>query len=124
MRLLARAVVLMCFPQMFSVTTAKAATITTSDLPDSIQSCITAATCFVSTSSSYDSGTASAFQITQNTGNGYENDWLMRYTLVQPSGQSRINPSQNDNFSGYLWMLARSTYSAAETAHPLYPIPR
>ena len=43
----------------------------------------------------------------------------MRYTMVPPSGQSRINPSQTDAFSGYLWMLAKSTYSATETAHPL-----
>ena len=79
MRLCARAVVLLCFPLMFAVTTVQAATITTSDLPGSIQSCITSATCFVSNTSSYDSGTASAFQIAQNTGSGYENDWLMRY---------------------------------------------
>jgi hypothetical protein len=72
----------------------------------------------VSNASTYDSGTASAFQITQNTGSGYENNWLLRYTLVPPSGQSRINPSQTDSFSGYLWMLAKSTYSATESAHP------
>lgn len=107
MRLSARVVVLLCFPLMFAVTTVQAATITTSDLPGSIQSCITSATCFVSNSSSYDSGTASAFQITQSTGNGYENNWLMRYALVSPSAGG-----------GYLWMLAKNSYSASESAHP------
>jgi len=107
MRPFARAVVLLCFPLMFPVTTTHAATITTSELPGSIQSCVTSATCFVSNTSSYDSGTASAFQITQNTGNGFENDWLMRYALLPPSSGG-----------GYLWLLARSSYSSTETAHP------
>lgn len=118
MRPFARAVVLLCFPLMFPVTTTHAATITTSELPGSILSCITSATCFVSNTSSYDSGTASAFQIAQNTGSGYEFDWLMRYTLAPPSSQSRVDWPQPESFSGYLWMLARSSYSATETAHP------
>ncbi len=101
----------------FSIT-ARAATVANSDLPGTIQSCIAAATCSVSNASSYDSGTASAFQIYQSTGSGFEANWLMRYTLVPPSGQSRINPPLTDSFSGYLWMLAKDTYSADETAHP------
>lgn len=117
MRLLARIGVLLFLSLTFPITT-HAATITTSDLPGTIQSCIASATCSVLNTSSYDSGTASAFQITQNTGSGLEQDWLMRYTLVPPSGQSRINPSQNDSFSGYLWILAKSSFSATETAHP------
>jgi hypothetical protein len=98
---------------------ARSATITNPDLPGSIQSCITAATCFVSNTSAYDSATASAFQIYQNVGSGVENNWLMRYALVPPSGQSRINPTQTNSFSGYLWMLIKSTYTATESAHPL-----
>lgn len=117
MRLLARAIALLFLSLTFSITT-RAATVSNSDLPGSIQSCITASTCFVSNTSSYDSGTASAFQIIQPTGSGAEFNWLMRYTLVPPSGQSRINPPQTDSFSGYLWMLAKGTYSATETAHP------
>jgi hypothetical protein len=117
MSLLARASILLFLSLTFSITT-RAATVTNSDLPGTIQSCITAHTCSVSNASTYDSGTASAFQITQNTGSGYENNWLMRYALVPPSGQSRIEPSQTDSFSGYLWMLAKDTYSATETAHP------
>lgn len=118
MRLLARAVALLFLSLAFSIPV-RAATITNADLPSSIQSCITAVTCFVTNTSAYDSGTASAFQITQSTGSGTENNWLMRYALVPPSGQSRINPPQTDAFSGYLWMLAKTFYSAAETAHPL-----
>lgn len=118
MRLLSGTAAFLFFPLMVSIPT-HAAIITTADLPGSIQSCITAATCFVSHSSAYDSGTASAFQIQQIEGSDTENNWLMRYTLVPPSGQSRINPSQTDVFNGYLWLLAKGIYSATETAHPL-----
>jgi hypothetical protein len=97
----------------------RAATITITDLPGSIQSCITAATCFVSNTSTYDNGTASAFSITQSTGSGTEVNVLMRYTLVPPSSQSTLDPPQNDALSGYLWMLAKTFYSASETAHPI-----
>lgn len=117
MRLLARVIAPLFLALTFSMTV-RAATVTNADLPGSIQSCITMATCFVSNTSSYDSGTASAFQIVQPTGSGIEYNWLMRYALVPPSGQSRINPTQNDGFSGYLWMLAKDSYSATETAHP------
>ncbi len=98
--------------------TGNAATITNSELPGTIQSCITMATCFVSNTSSYDSSTVSAYQIFQSTGAGYEGNWLIRYKLSSPSGQSHINPSLSDSFSGYLWMLAKNNYSATETLHP------
>jgi hypothetical protein len=117
MRLLARVIAPLLLALTFSITV-RAATVANADLPGSIQSCIAAATCFVSNTSAYDSGTASAFQIVQNTGSGFENNWLMRYSLVPPSGQSRLDPPVNDSFSGYLWMLAKNSYSATETAHP------
>lgn len=117
MRLLARVVVLLSVPLTFSATAARAATINTSDLPGPIQSCIAAATCFVNDASSYDSGTASAFQITQSTGSGNESDWLMRYNLVPPSGQSGTNWFPTESYSGYLWMLAKTSYSTAESDH-------
>lgn len=116
MRLPVRASVLVCLPLAFSLTTARAATVTTSDLPGPIQSCIAVATCFVSNVSSYDSGTASAFQMSQVTGTGSpDNDWLMRYTLAAPSGQSGTNWFPSESFSGYLWMVAPSSYSAAQS---------
>lgn len=103
---------------IFSVT-ARAATITNSELPGTIQSCITATTCAVSDISYYDSGAVNAYQIFQSTGAGnpYEQNWLIRYSLSPPSGQSRINPSLTESFSGYLWMLAKGTYSTTEAAH-------
>jgi hypothetical protein len=116
MHLRAQAGLLLFFPLLLSIPV-RAATIVNADLPGSIQSCITAATCFVSNTSLYDSGTASAFQIQQAGGNGVESNWLIRYTLSPPSGQSRIDPPQNDALGGYLWMLAESTYSAVETDH-------
>lgn len=95
--------------------TGNAATITNSELPGTIQSCITAATCFVSNTSSYDSGAVSAYQVFQSTGAGnpYEQNWLVKYRLAPPSGQSF-----SGSFSGDLWILAKNTYSSAETAHP------
>lgn len=117
MRLFARAIFPLLLTLIFSVPV-RAAFVMNSDLPGSIQSCITAATCLVSNVSAYDSGTASAFQITQNTGSGIENNWLVRYSLVPPSGQSRLEPPVDDSFDGYLWMLAKNSYSASESAHP------
>ena len=96
---------------------ARAATVAIADLPGAIQSCISATSCFVNNSSAYENGTVSAFQITQDTGSGYETNWLMRYSLVPPSGQSRLDPPLNDSFSGHLWMLAKNAYSASETEH-------
>lgn len=106
MRLLARGIILLFLSLTFPITV-RAAFVTNSELPGTIQACVTAATCVVSNASSYDSGTASAFQIYQNIGSSWESNWLMRYTLAPPS-----------NGSGYLWMLAKNTYSASETAHP------
>lgn len=117
MRLLARVIAPLFLALTFSMTV-RAATVTNADLPGSIQACVAATTCFVSNTSTYDSGTASAFQIAQNTGSGLENNWLMRYSLVPPSGQLRLDPPVDDSFSGYLWMLAKDSYSASETAHP------
>lgn len=116
MRVFSRSVVLLFLSLTFSAT-GWAATVNNSDLPGSIQSCITSATCFVMNTSSYDSGTASAYQISQNTGSGWETNWLMRYTLAPPSGQTRIDWPQADAFNGYLWLLAKNTYSAIESAH-------
>lgn len=94
------------------------APIITTDLPDSIQSCITAATCAVNTTSAYHSDTATAFLIQQNTGSGVEANYLMRYQLAPPSAQSRLDPPLDDAFGGHVWMLAKGTYSAGEAAHP------
>lgn len=95
-----------------------AATIQPGDLPSTIQSC-PALTCIVNNTSSYDSGTMAAFHMSQNNGAGYDSDWLIRYTLAPPSGQSRINPSQSTAFTGYLWLKVQDSYSAAESAHPV-----
>ena len=53
--------------------------ITVSELPTSIQSCITAGECAVNYDSSYDSATASAFSIFDVQNN--QSNWLMRYAL-------------------------------------------
>lgn len=85
-----------------------------SELPATIQSCITAGSCGVNLSSSYDSGTASAFSMFDMS-SGL--NWLVRYNLVSPSGEMDINGTQNTAYNGYLWMQVANNYSAAETAH-------
>lgn len=46
-------------------------------------------------------------------------NWLIRYDLVAPSGQTAIGGGQNTAYNGYLWMQVASNYSATETAHPV-----
>lgn len=98
--------------------------VTVSELPTTIQSCITAGSCGVNFSSSYSSDKVSAFQIhdasTLGTGVG---DWLMRYQLVPPTGETHFDGytgvTQTSNFDGYLWMRVKGQYSASELAHPV-----
>lgn len=85
-----------------------------SELPTTIQSCIMAGSCGVNLSSSYQSGTASAFSMFDVSGG---QNWLMRYSLVPPSGQTVIGGAQNTAYSGYLWMQVARNYRAAETEH-------
>lgn len=89
--------------------------ITISELPATIQSCVTAGSCVVSFSDAYDSGTASAFAMYDpSTG---KHDWLMRYGLTSPSGQVDIAGAQTSAYGGYLWMQIANFYNAAETEH-------
>ena len=90
-------------------------------LPSSIQSCITSASCVMSHTSSYDSGTASAFYISgfQTGTGGSSTGWLIRYNLVPPSGGTDINAMQTSAYDGYLWMHVQSSYTTAESAHPV-----
>lgn len=86
-----------------------------SELPASIQSCITAGNCVVDYGGSYHSATASAFALFDTS--TYKQDWLMRYALVPPSGESDTEGVQTDTYGGYLWMQAAAAYSASETEH-------
>lgn len=87
-----------------------------SELPATIQSCITTGSCGVNLSSSYDSGTASAFSMFDMSSG---QNWLVRYKLVFPSGETDISGTQNTAYNGYLWMQVANNYSATETAHPV-----
>lgn len=91
--------------------------VTVSELPATIQSCIASGTCAVDYSGSYDSGTASAFQMVDLPSGQW--NWLVRYDLVAPSGQTATGGGQNTAYNGYLWMQVASNYSATETAHPV-----
>lgn len=95
---------------------ARAMDVTVADLPATIQSCVTNATCSVNTTSLYDSATASAFAITDAGQAGY----LMRYTLAPPSGQdiTYLTPPST-SYSGYLWMQVQGFYSASQNADPI-----
>jgi hypothetical protein len=116
MKSLTRATVLMCLASANPMT-AGAAVVLDSELPNSIQSCMASGACFAGPVSVYDSGTAAAFPLSQNLGTATEQNWLMRYTLVPPSAQTRTNPAQTDSLGGYLWMLVKGQYDAAEAGH-------
>ncbi|AAZ96466.1 hypothetical protein Tbd_0513 [Thiobacillus denitrificans ATCC 25259] len=88
-----------------------------SELPASIQSCITSGSCVVNYPGAYDSGTASAFEMFDLSSQKW--NWLVRYNLVPPSGQTVIGGGPNTAYSGYLWMQVASSYSASEAAHPV-----
>jgi hypothetical protein len=92
-----------------------AAVIGYSDLPATIQSCVTDTSCSVSYNSTYDSGTASVFEIAE----GSETNYLVRYALAPPSAQTRLDPPLNEALSGYLWMGVKFQYNASETYHPV-----
>jgi|MudIll2142460700_1097286.scaffolds.fasta_scaffold89968_2 hypothetical protein len=91
--------------------------VSVAELPATIQSCISAGSCVVNYSGAYDSGTASAFEMVDLPSGQW--NWLVRYNLVSPSGQTVIGGGQNTAYSGYLWMQVASNYSATETAHPV-----
>lgn len=89
--------------------------ITLSELPAAIQSCIGAGNCVVGLGDAYNSGSASAFlMIDPATG---KQDWLMRYGLTLPSGESNSEGVQTGTYGGYLWMQVAAAYSASETEH-------
>ena len=93
--------------------------VTVADLPGSIQSCVANATCSVSTTSMYDSATASVFGI-YNVGVGQTGyNYLVRYALAAPSGQTISSPSSFTPYTGYVWMQVQGAYSASQTAEPI-----
>lgn len=91
--------------------------VSVSELPATIQSCISAGSCVVDYSGSYNSTTASAFVMVDLPSGKW--NWLVRYDLASPSGQTDINGVQSSTYGGYLWMQVANNYSAAETAHPV-----
>lgn len=95
--------------------------VTVSELPTTIQSCITAGSCAVNFSSSYSSDKVSAFQIHDASTYG-STDWLMRYELVPPTGETHFDDwtgVTKTSFDGYLWMRVKGRYSASELTHPV-----
>ena len=70
----------------------------------------------VSLSSTYSSGTASAFSYFDPTNPG-NSGWLMRYDLTSPSGEAAIDGSQARAFDGYLWMQVQSRYNDTTAPH-------
>lgn len=91
--------------------------VTVADLPGSIQSGIASATCSVSYRSTYNSAIASVFD-SYNVGQvGY--NYLVRYALVAPSGQTITSPSSFTPYTGYVWMQVQGAYSASQTAEPI-----
>lgn len=105
---------------------AQAVSVTNADLPATIQSCVTSGSCVVNHSSTYYSGKVSAFKIFDDStrarsGTVWDgtNDWLVRYDLVAPSGETNIDNFHTQAFDGYLWMRVNGVYADAETANPV-----
>ncbi|OGU19766.1 MAG: hypothetical protein A2580_01795 [Hydrogenophilales bacterium RIFOXYD1_FULL_62_11] len=98
---------LMLFPMV-----AHAASISRSDLPQTIQSGANV----IALSSAYSSATASAFSYFDLTNPG-NSGWLMRYDLTSPSGEAAIDGSQARAFDGYLWMQVKSSYNDTTAPH-------
>jgi hypothetical protein len=96
-----------------------AATVTEQELPASVLACMSSASCFVMTTSSHESDTASAFPIFHLTGDGMEGNWLLRYPLVPPSGRTGIHPPRFEGHGGHLWLMVEGRYDASESRHPV-----
>lgn len=122
----------------FSVFSGTANAVAVSALPATIQSCIAAGSCAVNLTSSYSFDKVSAFQIHDASAYQYggygSTDWLMRYELVPPTGETHFDGDTGvtqTRFDGYLWMRVKGQYSASELAHPVTlfldrvnPVPR
>ncbi len=91
---------------------AQAISISHTDLPQTIRSGFYE----VSLSSTYHSGTASAFHYYDWT-NQPSSGWLIRYDLTSPSGEAAIDGSQASAFDGYLWMQIKSSYDDTIAPH-------
>lgn len=114
-----------------AATAVPAASITLSDLPGEIQTCVGNAECLLgpnSLTSVSDHQGASLFQYHEVDGNGITQKFLVRYTLTNAYQVSydMVTPS-----SGYIWLGGNTQYSTAGPTHDftLYldqvsPLPR
>ncbi|HQT29667.1 MAG TPA: PEP-CTERM sorting domain-containing protein [Thiobacillus sp.] len=91
---------------------AQAVSISYTDLPQTLRSGFYE----VSLSSTYSSGTASAFHYV-DWANQASSGWLMRYDLTSPSGEAAIDGSQARAFDGYLWMQVKHSYDDTTAPH-------
>jgi hypothetical protein len=111
---------------------AGAATISSSDLPAAIQSCISAGDCYLpNNTSAADVGNAAVFDFFDSVNSTPDSKYLVRYDLVAPSAyhvdSEYIDPSDDTRhtinstspFDGYLWLLVNDRYSLASGAHAL-----
>jgi len=111
---------------------AGAATISTSDLPAAIQSCISSGDCDLpDNTSAADAGNASVFYFTDSINSAPDSKFLVRYGLVTPSAyhvdseyidasdDTRHTINSTTPLGGYLWLLVNDRYSLASGAHAL-----
>lgn len=121
----------LCYTGLLAVSlvslSARATDVAVTQLPSTIQSCVAVNSCSVVNASIYDSGTVSAFGIYNNGQAGF--NYLVRYALVPPSGQTSSNTdfyqnppvttSSSTPFTGYLWMQVQGSYSASKVEDPI-----
>ena len=106
---------------------AQASTATFQELPDEVQGCLQAGTCFLSGNSNADFGNASFFDYTTFTPlEGVVNRQLVRYDLTPPSSKAHnltsTYDSELDDFGysaldGAVWLAADTSYDLSASRH-------
>ena len=106
---------------------AHASTFDFTELPDDIQGCMQAGTCFVSANSNADFGNASFFDyVTFSPAEGMVNRQLVRYDLTPPSAKAHALTSTYDSnlddsgysaLGGAVWLAADASYDLSASRH-------
>lgn len=103
--------------------TASATTVSTTDLPNAVQTCISDGNCTFDSTSTYNSASVAAFYlVTGASSTTPQFNYLVRYALGDGSAAtstSSTGATQTTPYTGYLWMQVQSSYSATQTADPV-----
>ena len=98
---------LMLIAWMLVMSMAEAVTISPGDVPEAYRDC--RPECFVLTTSVVDIGAMNAFRVVERSANGFEVNWLLRYSVY----------STDPTSTSYMWLHARSSYDLLSTQHAI-----